>query len=260
MSTYWNFEKPVYENKRYVADYAFTMPEDCSRYAENNIENYGSISSLPEKYFTADYSNVINGTSIFQGCKNITEFPSFTAEKIRTLSACLYISKISKIPKLKIPHCADIGNSFSNTPNLKIAELKNIESDILEGMYNILCNDYNLVSIISMPNTHHTRNFQTFAQNTPNLVEVCEIDTSSATSLGNMFNYSGISGFDWEFNLQCAINVENMFVSCNNLLDKGITLINVPRTLDLSTIGCATSKYTVKNYIETALDPSEVVD
>lgn len=261
MYTYWNFDKPVYENKRYVADYAFTMPPNSNNYAQNNIENYDSILSLPEKYMTADYSKIVNGDAIFSGMK-ITTVPSyFNFESLEYTQNMFYNTPITTVPEMNLPNVINIDAMFKGT-NIKIAELGKLH--INPKKINLFRDTFwyntKLVSLISMPNTKYCKKMDGFFSGTTNLSEVCYVDTSSNIEFHDFFLSSGISGLDWEINLQCATSVVHMFSQCNNLLDGGITLINVPRTLDLSTIGCATSKYTVKNYIETALDPSEVVD
>lgn len=263
MSTYWNFDKPVYTNKRYVADYAFTMPEDCTNYARYNIENYDTITSLPEKYLTADYSKIINANYLFAHMVKCKEFPNLNLNSVNTdlLESIFYNTGITRIPHIEAKNVYGINCLFRNTTNLKYAELKNIVLD--EKKINTAANVFwtsQIEELLSIFDIGNCTIIDGFFSDCPKLKNVCYINTKRGTNFHDFFNNTAITGLDWEINLQCAINVSHMFNSCPNLLDGGITLINVPRTLDLSTIGCASSKYTVKNYIETALDPSEVVD
>lgn len=262
MSTYWNFDKPVYENKRYVAEYAFTMPEDCSNYAVNNIENYNTITSLPEKYLTADYSKVVNGRYLFaEMAKCDFKTINFNFKNLNDPTYMFYKSNISFIPNLDVSKCNTLDGLFRDCNNLKIAEMKKINiSDIVTRVYNIFWGCKTLTSVLSFFDTSKITSLGGLFSGCISLEEICYIETKRNVDFHDFFAQSKIKGLEWEINLQCATNISGMLGPCSNLLDGGITLINVPRTLDLSNIGCATSKYTVKNYIETALDPSEVVD
>lgn len=261
MSTYWNFDKPVYENKRYVADYAFTMPEDCTEYAKNNIPNYDTITTLPEKYLTADYSKITQARKMFTKMAKCKTFPSMNMKNTIGAEELFSYSGIQYIPEINLENLVSSVGMFLHTKSLSIVELKKLKVD--PNKINIFSNTFwysSITSLLNIFDTGNCTNLGGFLSACTSLEEVCYINTKKNKDFHDFITQAKITGLDWDINMQCATDVAGMFYSCNNLLDGGIKLINVPRTLDLSTIGCATSKYKVKNYIETALDPSEVVD
>lgn len=264
MSTYWNFDKPVYENKRYVAEFVKKFEGDCTNYAlKGNIENYATITKLPTEFYTADYSGITKAAGFFKDCAKLQTVPeNINIDKSTESNEFLRHTSISRIPYVYTRNTTTLQSFLEDCDSLVIAECGKIIVDPkkLTTMYGFLTLSGNLKEIISMPDTSYVRNFGWMLKDCYALEKICKINTDRGQDFNNMFRSIKISGLDWEINLQCATNVEGMFSNCASILDKGITLINVPRTLDLSNIGIATSKYTVKNNIETALDPSEVVD
>jgi hypothetical protein len=83
------------------------------------------------------------------------------------------------------------------------------------------------------------------------LKKIPEIDTSHIYNMSTMFTgCSALERIDWELDMSSCTTCTDMFTNCGSLVDGGIKLKNVPKNLDLSTIGCPASKYTIINYQE----------
>lgn len=107
--------------------------------------------------------------------------------------------------------------------------------------------------------TKYITNFGHSFSGSTKLENICYMDTRRGTDFHAMFLGTKLSVINWNIDLRCATDVGDMFNSVN-MSDKGVTFINVPRNLSIATTQLNSSKYTIKNYIETALNPEDVSD
>lgn len=212
-----------------------------------------------------DFSDTEILDRIFEGMKNCSIFPNIYAPKAKSALDIFQNTKISYIPKLYLPSLRDRGEG-GNGISLALGPDNNIENYELS---NVIIQKNKLLSLKSLVNSYHNiksiitwfnqNNFNSIAHifsGCEKLSKICYIDTRNVQSFNTTFHAcSSLTEIEWEINMQCATDVRDMFLE-SNIKDNGVTLINVPRTLDLSKIGIASSKYTIKNYIETALEPS----
>ena len=84
--------------------------------------------------------------------------------------------------------------------------------------------------------------------NNPNLQTVGTITTELVTSFKSMFESCHALTSVGVLDLSSATNVTDMFSYCTALADGSIHLKNVPKSLDLSVIGCNASKYVIDSY------------
>lgn len=263
MTTYWNFDKPVYKKKRFVAKFVKKAPVDCTDFAKNNIPNYNTITSIPEEFMEMDFSETKILDKIFAGMNKCVKFPDINAPKATSALAMFESTKINYIPNIYIPNMqprSDGTNSCGFGPNNDIehAELSKIilPSNTLLNITSFLNSFKKIKSILTWFNQNNFYSLAHVFSGCTSLSKICYIDTKNVQIFNTTFHAcSSLTEIEWEINMQCATDVTNMFLDAN-IKDNGITLINVPRTLNLSNIGIATTKYIIKNYIDAPLEPS----
>ena len=273
MTTYWNFDKPVYKKKRFVAKFVKKAPVDCTDFAKNNIPNYDTITSVPEEFAEMDFSETIKLNSLWNGMSNCSKFPDISAPMATSARNMFQNTKCSQIPNLYIPNVTDIAGMFFNVNNTSdvVLELKNIHSDKISNCDSLLSRygtstTNKFKEIISIFNTINVRNFTSTFNDCTSLILLTSINTRRGQTLKWML--SGcikLEKIDTPIDLRCCTNITGCLRYCNTLVTEGIQFTNVPRTLDFTNIfndGTDNSKnrYKIINYIETALNPDDVRD
>ena len=84
-----------------------------------------------------------------------------------------------------------------------------------------------------------------------NCSEVNSIETSMLAKFDGLFwRDTSLTRINEPLDMSSATSVKNMFGGCTSLIDGGVHFKNVPKDLDLSTIGCDASKYVIDSYKE----------
>ena len=254
------------KKKRFVAKFVRKAPVDCTDFGKNNISNYDTITSIPEEFDEMDFSETKILTRIWSYMRKLTEYPSIYAPNATecvglfsntTLELGTPVVELKYVPDMNIPKATNLNSMFHliKVKNFEGNRIKPSKTDFI-NLYNFCNNSNGIENILSMFDTSNCTNLAHAFSAAHISGDICYMNTENCQSFENTFNENDFTGIEWEINLQCATNINSMFGGCTNLLDGGIKLINVPRTLDLSKIGCASSKYTVKNYIDKPLEPT----
>lgn len=226
---------------------------------------------MPKEFATMDFSETTNLTSMWGGMVKCTEFPDIYASNASYAVYMFSGVPIKRIPNIYIPNVLSISGMFASaiTPANSCFELNKIVigNKCTDASWFLGFNReeeekrYNLVSsIISFFDTKYIRNYSYFIDNLYELEIICYFDTRRGTNFFHMFENSTKLQKLGPIDLRCATNIDYMLKGCDSLLDNSVELYNVPRTLDFSKISCSSSKYNIKNYIETALNPDDVRD
>lgn len=270
MTTYWNFDKPVYKKKRFVAKFVKKAPIDCSNFAKNNIPNYDTITSVPEEFATMDFSESENLSALWSGMVKCKEFPDIYAPKATNISSMFGNTGCSRIPSVIAPNATNIigilGNCENNTSSTAYYELGKIKVGKVDSCQWLFNSTKNIKYIISLFDTSYCTSFSTMF----GYMLLLELVPWFSTRRGQNFTATfsrcqKLPKIDKPIDLRCATTVEGMLYQCNSLVTEGIQFTNVPRTLDLSNIfqdgtDNSNNRYKIINYIETALNPDDVRD
>lgn len=270
MTTYWNFDKPVYENKRYVAKFVRKAPVDCTSFAKNNIPNYDTITSVPEEFATMDFSESENLTYLWSGMVKCKEFPDIYAPKATNISFMFTNTACSRVPSVIAPNATNVEAMFANNENnmsstayYELGKIKVGKVNSCQWLFNMT---KNIKYIISLFDTSYCTNFSTMFDWMLLLEQVPWFDTRRGQKLSSMLSRcKKLQKIEKPIDLRCCTNISAMLYQCNSLVTEGIQFTNVPRTLDFTNIfkdgtDNSNNRYKIINYIETALNPDDVRD
>ena len=195
-----------------VENQLIPKPVDLSFYAKNNIQNYTSITEIPQE--NLDYLNsglVASGmSSMFSRC-----------------------NKLQSIPKLNIDtsKCTNMGSMFYYCKALTSLDLSNWDTSKVTSMSNMFhyCNslttldlsNFDTSNVITMENMFYLCESLTS-------LDLSNFDTSSVTNMLYMFGYCyALEHIEGIIDMKSCTSYGSMFYLCDKL--SGVKIKNPPQ-------------------------------
>ena len=173
----------------------------------NAFYNCENLNSLPNSFYNT--SNAINMSDIFRNCKSLTTVPNFDTSNVTNMTRMFtFCYNLTTIPNFDTSNVTNMGAMFSSCSNL--TTVPNFDTSNVSDM-----------SFMFGGLFHGCRNLTT----------VPNFDTSNVINMGYMFaqcyNLTTVPNFD----TSNVINMHQMFFNCRNLAN--FPIINISSKVNI---------------------------
>ena len=188
-------------------------------YAESNIPNYTTITSIPSGHLPTDINTSLaqDWYNAFSNCRNLTSLPDpfYDTSNATNMSWMFYHCRnLTTIPNFNTSNATSMDSMFDSCFN--ITTVPNFNTSKVTRMNSVFYYCFNLTTVPNFDTSNVTDMFYMFIS-CSNLTTVPNFDTSNVTDMYGMF--SGCSNFTTipNFDTSKVTDMGDMFAYCRNL-------------------------------------------
>ena len=195
-----------------VEDQLIPKPVDLSYYARDNIQNYQSITEIPQENL-----NYLNSGLVASNMGGM-------------LASC---NNLQSIPKLNIDtsQCIDMNSMFYFCQALTTIDLSNFDTSNVTSMRYMFryCQVLTSLDLSNFDTSKVTdMNYMFNNCNSLTIIDLSNWDTSSVTDMGGMFFYcQALEHIEGVIDMKSCTNYGSMFSNCSKL--SGVKIKNPPQ-------------------------------